>query len=173
MALRWLPNRLNSQPRLSARHVITALIADVAGISAPAALAAPPTAISALGDSLTQVFGADGTAADVPVESRSTATASINLCTGSDVANNGTTNTRIEVSALANNSLIVRVDDTDRVTLTGVTGATTTNTTTNQRCLRAGIDHCDDTSTGPVTITHGSFATSQPPGSAHDRRAAN
>ena len=91
--------------------------------------------------------------------------ASINLCTGSIVANDGTTNTRIEVSALANNSLIVRVNDTDKITLTGLSGATTTN----QRSLRAGIDHYDGTSTSPVTITHASVATSQttwlgPPG---------
>ena len=82
---------------------------------------------------------------------------SINLCTGSIVANDGTTNTRIEVSALANNSLIVRVNDTDKITLTGLSGATTTN----QRSLRAGIDHYDGTSTSPVTITHASVATSQ------------
>ena len=97
--------------------------------------------------------------------------ASINLCTGSIVANDGTTNTRIEVSALANNSLIVRVNDTDKITLTALSGATTTN----QRSLRAGIDHYDGTSTSPVTITHGSVATSQttwlgPPGADRRRR---
>ena len=78
----------------------------------------------------------------------------INLSTGITAANDGTTNTRIEVSALANTSLIVRVNDTDKITLTGAT-------TTNQRGLRAGIDHYDGTSTNPATITHASVATSQ------------
>ena len=39
---------------------------------APAALALPPTAMSALGDSLTQAYGAGGAAADAPTESWST-----------------------------------------------------------------------------------------------------
>ena len=94
---------------------------------------------------------------------RSTA---INASTGFTVPNDGTTNTRIEVSALANNSLIVRVNDTDKITLTNLSGATSTN----QRSLRAGIDHYDGTSPNPATITHSSVATSQttwlgPPGS--------
>ncbi len=93
---------------------------------------------------------------------RSTA---INASTGFTVPNDGTTNTRIEVSALANNSLIVRVNDTDKITLTNLSGATSTN----QRSLRAGIDHYDGTSTNPATITHSAVATSQttwlgPPG---------
>ncbi len=99
MALRWHPNRLNSQPCPSATAIFQLLDTNGALVSE-------------------FYLGASRTI--------------------SVVANEGATNTRIEASTLANNSLIVRVNDT-----------------------------------GPVTITHGSFATSQPPGSAHERRAAN
>lgn len=82
---------------------------------------------------------------------------SINNSTGFVVANDGMTNVRVEVSALANDSVIVRVNDTDKITLTGLSGATTTN----QRSLRAGIDHYDGNSTSQVMITHGFVTTWQ------------
>jgi hypothetical protein len=82
---------------------------------------------------------------------------SINACSTSIVANDGTTSSRVEVSAAANSSIVVRINDIDALTVTGLTGATTTN----QRTLRAGIDHYDGTSTTPATITHTAVATSQ------------
>jgi hypothetical protein len=65
---------------------------------------------------------------------------SINQSTGVVAPNNGTSTIRVEVSALANSSLTVRVNDVDRFTIDNLTGATTGN----QRYLRAGIDHYDE-----------------------------
>jgi hypothetical protein len=62
--------------------------------------------------------------------------ASINLCSGIVLASDGTSS-RVEVSAWANSSVIVRIDGVDRITQTGLTGATTGN----QQNLRVGIDH--------------------------------
>ncbi len=60
---------------------------------------------------------------------------------------------RIEVSARANDSLVVRVDGSDRVSLTGLSGASTGN----QATLRAGIDHYDTSGTSDgVTVYHSS-----------------
>ena len=83
--------------------------------------------------------------------------AAINASSGIAVPNDGTTAIRVEVSALANTSLIVRIDGTDAITLTGLTGATTGN----QRFLRAGIDHYDGTSTQTITTTHTALALRQ------------
>ena len=85
--------------------------------------------------------------------------------TGVFVPNDGTSSIRVEVSALVNSSVIVRVDGVDRITLTGLSGGTTGN----QRFLRAGIDHYDGSSSQPVTVRHTHVATSQttwlgPPG---------
>ena len=79
---------------------------------------------------------------------RSTA---INLSTGVVVPNDGTSSVRVEVSALRNSSVIVRVDGVDKITLTGLAGATSGN----PRFLRAGIDHYDGTATAqPKTVFH-------------------
>ena len=65
---------------------------------------------------------------------------------------------RVEVSAQASSSIIVRLNGTDALTLSGFSGATTGN----QRYIRAGIDHYDATTTSdPVSTTHTSVATSQ------------
>jgi len=64
--------------------------------------------------------------------------ASVNVSTGVIVPNNGST-VAVEVSAQANNSVIVRVNGSDRVTLTGFAGANTGN----PRYLGAGVDHYD------------------------------
>jgi hypothetical protein len=82
---------------------------------------------------------------------------SINLSTGVLVPNNGSSSIRVEVSAQANSSIIVRVDDVNRITLTGLTGATSGN----QRYLRAGIDHYDGASGQGVSSEHTYVATSQ------------
>jgi hypothetical protein len=64
---------------------------------------------------------------------------------------------RIEVSALPNNSVIVRVDDQDRITLDGLSGATSGSL----RFLRAGIDHYDTgTSNEPLSIRHSDVGAS-------------
>jgi hypothetical protein len=83
---------------------------------------------------------------------------SINQSTGVTVPNDGTSTLQVEVSALANNSLIVRVNGVDKITLTGLAGASTGN----QRYLRAGIDHYDTATTNePVTTTHTYVAITQ------------
>jgi hypothetical protein len=75
----------------------------------------------------------------------------INLSTGVVVPNDGTSSVLIEVSALKNSSVIVRVDGVDRITLNGLSGATSGNL----RFLRAGIDHYDGTATAqPKTVFH-------------------
>ena len=81
---------------------------------------------------------------------------SINASTGVVVPNNGSS-IRVEVSALANSSVIVRVDGVDRITLTGLAGATSGN----QRTLRAGSDHYDGSSSQAVTSDHTFVGTSQ------------
>ncbi len=68
---------------------------------------------------------------------------SINETTGIVVPNDGTATIRAEVSALRNDSVTVRVDGVDRITLTGLAGGTTGNA----RYLRAGIDHYDTAGT--------------------------
>jgi hypothetical protein len=83
---------------------------------------------------------------------------SINQSTGVIVPNDGTSTLQVEVSALANNSLIVRINGIDKITLTGLAGANTGN----QRYLRAGIDHYDTaTSNESVTTTHTYVAITQ------------
>jgi hypothetical protein len=74
---------------------------------------------------------------------------SINESTGVVVPNNGT-KIRAEVSALKNDSVIVRVDGVDKITLTGLTSATTGD----QQFLRVGIDHFDGASPTTVSIDH-------------------
>jgi len=81
---------------------------------------------------------------------------SLNLSTGVLVPNNGSS-LRVEVSALASSSVIVRVDGVDRITVNGLAGATTGN----QRYLRAGVDHYDGGSSQPVSIDHTYVASSQ------------
>jgi RHS repeat-associated protein len=72
--------------------------------------------------------------------------------------NDGTTTTRIEVSAQANSSVIVRVNGVDKITLTGLSGATTGN----QRYLVAGIDRYDgNSSSSPVTSYHSNLWATQ------------
>ena len=86
---------------------------------------------------------------------RSTAIAATTITTPV-FPNNGTTKTRVEVSALRNNSVIVRIDGVDRLTLTGLTGATSTN----PRYLRVGIDNQTGTQTGSKTIYHDQIGVS-------------
>ena len=62
----------------------------------------------------------------------------------------GTTTRRVEVSALRSSSVIVRVDGVDRITLSGLSGATSPN----QDSLRAGIDHYDGSAAATVTVFH-------------------
>jgi lysophospholipase L1-like esterase len=82
---------------------------------------------------------------------------SILASTGVSVPNDGST-IQVEVSALANGSIVVRVAGVDRVTLTGLSGATTGN----QRYLRAGIDHYDSASSNePVSTVHTYVGLSQ------------
>ena len=67
------------------------------------------------------------------------------------------TERRVEVSALRNDSLILRVDGVDRLTVSGLTGATTTAPTR----LRAGIIRYGGTSTNdPQTTQHRAVDTS-------------
>jgi hypothetical protein len=65
---------------------------------------------------------------------------SINASTGIAA---GDTARPVEVSALKNDSIVVRVDGVDTITVTGLSGASTGN----QRYLAAGIDHYDATTT--------------------------
>jgi hypothetical protein len=58
---------------------------------------------------------------------------------------------RVGVSALPNDSVVVRVDGQDRITLTGLSGSTSGKL----RLLRVGIDHYDtSTSSERITISH-------------------
>jgi hypothetical protein len=71
--------------------------------------------------------------------------------TGIVLPNNGTTSRRVEVSALANGSIEVRVDGVTRITASGFVGATTGA----QRYLRAGIDRYNGGSTSQqVRVYH-------------------
>lgn len=86
------------------------------------------------------------------------ASASINLSSSVVLPNDGTTTKRLEVSALANNSIIVRIDGTDVITQTGLSGATTSD----PRYIRAGVDHYDSASASEqVQIYHSHVALSQ------------
>jgi hypothetical protein len=78
----------------------------------------------------------------------------INQSTG--VAMDGQ-NHRVEVSALPNDSVVVRVDDQDKITLTGLSGSTAGNL----RFLRVGIDHYDTgTSSEPISVSHSNAGVS-------------
>ena len=74
--------------------------------------------------------------------------ASISSPTGITLPNDGVTTRRVEVSSLANNSVEVRVDGVTRISITGLTGATTSN----PRYLRAGIDRYDGSNTRAVQL---------------------
>jgi hypothetical protein len=79
----------------------------------------------------------------------------INLNTGVPVPNDGTTKILVEVSALRNDSVIVRIGGVDKSVLTGLSGATTAN----PRYLRAGIiTYAGSTTNEPVTIFHSDVA---------------
>lgn len=74
---------------------------------------------------------------------------SINASTGVTA---GDTARRVEVSALKNDSIVVRVDGVDRITVADLSDASTGN----QRYLSAGIDHYDTMSTSETM--HASLA---------------
>jgi hypothetical protein len=80
---------------------------------------------------------------------------SINLCSGVVLPNDGTAR-RVEVSAQANGSVVVRIDGIDRITQTGLTGGTSAPV----QIVRAGIDHFDGSAVLPVTVRHGNVAIS-------------
>ena len=73
---------------------------------------------------------------------------SISSSTGVTLPNDGVTTRRVEVSAQANSSVEVRVDGVTRITITGLSGATTSN----PRYIRAGIDRYDGSSTRAVQL---------------------
>ncbi len=76
--------------------------------------------------------------------------AEINQSTGMLVPSDGSA-VRVEVSARANDSVVVRVDGTDRLTIGRLAGATTGS----QRYLEAGVDHYDsDLGVDPVAVSH-------------------
>jgi hypothetical protein len=80
--------------------------------------------------------------------------AALNVNSGIAVANDSSTFRRIEVSALRNDSVVVRVDGVDRISVSGLSGATTGNA----RYLRAGIDHYDTAGTADgVGVFHNSI----------------
>ncbi len=81
--------------------------------------------------------------------------AAIDQSTATTVPNNGTA-VRVEVSALRNDSVVVRVNGVDKITLTGLSGATTGN----PRYLRVGIEEYAGTSPQPVTVYHANVGTS-------------
>ncbi len=80
---------------------------------------------------------------------------SINASTGVTVPNDGTP-VVIEVSALRDDSVVVRVDGVDRIDLGGLAGATTAN----PRNLSVGILRYSGTSTAPVTVHHANVGVS-------------
>jgi hypothetical protein len=85
------------------------------------------------------------------------AAGSVNASTGVVVPNDGTS-VRVEVSALANASIVVRVDGVERLNLSGFAGASVGNLV----ALRAGIDHYDSSSPSePVVVTHAAVAYAQ------------
>jgi hypothetical protein len=73
------------------------------------------------------------------------------------VPNDGVTKRRIEVSALANNSVEVRVDGVTKISITGLSGATTGS----QRYIRAGIDRWDGSSSTSVRVYHSGVTLGQ------------
>ena len=78
----------------------------------------------------------------------------INQSTG--VAMDGQSHS-VEVSALPNDSVVVRVDGQDRITANGLSGSTSGNL----RFLRVGIDHYDTgTSNEPISISHSDVGVS-------------
>jgi hypothetical protein len=85
---------------------------------------------------------------------RSTA---IDASTGVTVPFSGGVGQRLEVSALRNDSVEVRVDGTTRLTLGGLAGATTGN----PRYLRAGIDRMDGSSSTTVRVYYRGVSVSQ------------
>jgi Domain of unknown function (DUF4082)/Malectin domain/Bacterial Ig-like domain len=85
---------------------------------------------------------------------RSTA---IDASTGVTVPFSGGVGQRLEVSALRNDSVEVRVDGTTRLTLGGLAGATTGN----PRYLRAGIDRMDGSSSTTVRVYYRGVSISQ------------
>jgi hypothetical protein len=78
---------------------------------------------------------------------RSTA---IDVSTGVRMPTDGVTERVVEISALGNNSVIVRVDGADVITIAGLSGSTRTN----QRYLRVGIDRYDGSSTSGARVRH-------------------
>ena len=83
------------------------------------------------------------------------------------VPNDGVTKTRVELSMLRNDSVIVRVNGVDRITLTGLTGATSTN----PRYLRFGVDNYAGTQNGNKQVFHDQVGVSSR-GWLGDRTAA-
>lgn len=74
----------------------------------------------------------------------------INQSLGVTVPNNGTTITA-EISAQANSSITLRVNGTDKTTISGLAGASTGN----PRYLTAGIEHYDTGGTSDgKTVNH-------------------
>jgi hypothetical protein len=81
----------------------------------------------------------------------------INLPCGVTVPNDGS-RIRVEVSALADSSLTVRVDDVDRLTVSHLAGATTGT----QTAVWSGIDHYDSAAAlETVTVYSDDLATSR------------
>ena len=64
---------------------------------------------------------------------------------------------RVEVNALPNDSVVVRVDGQDRITVNSLSGSTAGNA----RFLRVGIDHYDTgTSNEPISVSHANAGVS-------------
>jgi LmbE family N-acetylglucosaminyl deacetylase len=83
---------------------------------------------------------------------------SINGSTGVIVPNDGSSTIVVEVAAAPNDAVVVRMNGVDRITLSGLTGATSGN----QRWLRAGVDHYDTGTTNEVvTAVHAAIAVGQ------------
>ena len=82
----------------------------------------------------------------------------IDSTTSFTVPNDGTTTARVEVSALKNSLVIVRVNGIDRLTISGLSGATTGN----QRYLVAGINRYDGSQAQTKRVFHAKlWATTQ------------
>ncbi len=81
-----------------------------------------------------------------------------NSTTGVVVPNDGATALRVEVAALANSSMVVRVNGVDKLTFDPLARATTGN----PRFLRVGIDHYGAPATNdPISVVHASVAVTQ------------
>ncbi len=81
-----------------------------------------------------------------------------NSTTGVVVPNDGATAVRVEVAALANSSMVVRVNGVDKLTFDPLARATTGN----PRFLRVGIDHYGAPATNdPISVVHASVAVTQ------------